>query len=131
MSKLTPQQAWEAVSQVMANAKRLTREKNGQGLIEGIGYDAWTKVLDWPEGMTEYPPSKPAYRPFANAQEFKPHRDRWVRYKNATDGNKWVSRVQTYRDDKCFIGDVYFYWGEAFKDLEFDDGEPFGVRVEG
>lgn len=65
------------------------------------------------------------YRPFGNAAEFAPHRDRWVRLKV----NGAVSRIQTYFDSKAFIRDVYFSWVEGFECLEFDDGTPFGVEV--
>lgn len=75
--------------------------------------------------VDEIDPSKPKYRPFANAAEFEPHRDRWVRLKV----NGAVSRIQTYFDYKAFIGDVYFPWQEGFECLEFDDGTPFGVEV--
>ena len=68
---------------------------------------------------------EPTYRPFANAAEFEPHRDRWVRLKV----NSAISRVQTYMEDKAFIGDVYFYWEDGLKCLEFADGRPFGVEV--
>ena len=70
-------------------------------------------------------PPMPTYRAFANAAEFDPYRDRWVRVK----ANGAVSRVHTYFDHKAFIGDVYFSWQEGFESLEFDDGTPFGVEV--
>jgi hypothetical protein len=68
---------------------------------------------------------KPAkYRPFANAEEFKPHRDRW-----------W------YRDDKfarrhfppasyCDKAHGGAVWQHRFETCFFDDGTPFGVRID-
>ena len=78
---------------------------------------------------------KPArYRPFANAEEFKPHRDRWLTRKahfdpgpldgawgvcSYDDGGVWWanSRKSTYQEE--------FDSGRCF-----DDGTPFGVRID-
>ena len=76
-----------------------------------------------------------AYRPFANAAEFKPHRDRWLTRKDRSDpapfdgacrvvaycdNHLWWAdgRVSTYRDE--------FDHGRCFD----DDGTPFGVRID-
>ena len=79
---------------------------------------------------------KPArYRPFANAEEFKPHRDRWLTRKATFDSGPldgaW--RVCSYDDDGV-------WWANARKSTykdEFnsgrcfdDDGTPFGVRID-
>jgi hypothetical protein len=75
---------------------------------------------------------KPAkYRPFANAEEFKPHRDRWIRQKESDS----IFRVITYDEDGLFalieIVVDPFCWEEAFEDFVFDDdGTPFGVRID-
>jgi len=62
------------------------------------------------------------YRPFANAEEFKPHRDRW-----------WKSKKD---DSTCFPPATYgdnlhcgLNWEESFENKVFDDGTPFGVEV--
>jgi hypothetical protein len=63
------------------------------------------------------------YRPFANAEEFKPHRDRWWRYKGAE--YPCVRPPAAYSDtahDGCS-------WLMKFNDCEFDDNTPFGVEV--
>jgi hypothetical protein len=79
---------------------------------------------------------KPArYRPFANAEEFKPHRDRWLTRKarfdpgpldgacrvcSYDDGGVWWANTQksTYQEE--------FDSGRCFD----DDGTPFGVRID-
>ena len=66
-------------------------------------------------------PPEPQYRPFANAAEWWPHRDRWVR--NGLD------RVKA-----CWFGqqdaDARFKNGCVFLNDDGTDAEPFGVKVE-
>lgn len=75
---------------------------------------------------------EPKYRPFANAAEFEPHCDRWIKIK---DGDKTISRgtmrqrVDRY-DDSFIIAPVAYEYSEAFRRFVFADGTPFGVRVE-
>ncbi len=73
---------------------------------------------------------EPKYRPFANAEEFKPHRDRWV----SREGN--VGRVCGHDEANCYfvgpIGSQYSgTWGKCFSsNIVFDDTKlPFGVEV--
>jgi hypothetical protein len=75
------------------------------------------------------------YRHFANAEEFRPHRDRWLTRKASFDPSPidgaW--RVCSYDDDGV-------WWANARKSTyqeEFDsgrcfddDGTPFGVRID-
>lgn len=77
---------------------------------------------------------EPQYRPFANAAEFKPFRDRWIKYK----GRSAVSRADFYSNEGLFSleGDYarLISWERAFDLLEFEneDGQlprPFGVLV--
>lgn len=63
------------------------------------------------------------YRPFANAAEFEPHRDRWWRYK---DEHTTVSRPPANYSDSGHHGYDYEYGLER---KVFDDGSPFGVEV--
>jgi len=63
------------------------------------------------------------YRPFASAEEFEPHRDRWVVIGDC------VSRVLNYTVDRVYFRDMNFLWGSAFVEITFDDGSPFGVEV--
>ncbi len=102
--------------------------------LVGIGCDAG----DWTIGMLNDKPS-PVYaifrsrtsvkirkieqpkrwRPFANAEEFKPHRDRWWRLKE--ESKDQFHPPGYYSDDTD--------WEHAFEMLEFDDGSPYGVEV--
>jgi hypothetical protein len=61
------------------------------------------------------------YRQFANAEEFKPFRDRWWRNK----GRGSVFPPSDYADNyHCGSS-----WGASFINKVFDDGSPFGVEV--
>jgi hypothetical protein len=69
---------------------------------------------------------KPAkYRPFKDAEEFKPHRDRWWRYNDAED-SEHVQPPAAYSK----IGPMGSNWQQAFSGRVFDDGTPFGVRID-
>ena len=63
------------------------------------------------------------YRPFANAAEFKPHRDRWWMFGDDTRNHR--RPPQDY--DDCLYGS--WEWEEMFEHATFDDGSPFGVEV--
>jgi hypothetical protein len=61
------------------------------------------------------------YRPFANGDEFRPHRDRWWQDK----GKSYVYAPSTYGDDHHRGAS----WESSFVNKLFDDGTPFGVEV--
>jgi hypothetical protein len=67
------------------------------------------------------------YRPFANAEEFKPHRNRWWRYKENQGRtlNRNIRPPSMYNDD-CYDERT---WQQRFGECEFEDGTPFGVEV--
>jgi hypothetical protein len=70
------------------------------------------------------------YRPFANGEEFKPHRDRWWMLKDVPPelvGSRGVfaEPPEAYAE-QGFAG---CDWKEAFELRVFDDGTPFGVEV--
>jgi hypothetical protein len=65
-----------------------------------------------------------AYRPFANAEEFKPHRDRWW-YRDDKDGRRHFPPVGY--SDQAHGGAT---WKHRFETSFFDDGTPFGVRID-
>ena len=76
-------------------------------------------------------PKQPQYRPFANAAEFAPHRDRWIRrsYPDRQEA-KGCFRVSSYNDCMFWHGGNSETYQEAFEDgRQFDDGTPFGVEV--
>lgn len=93
--------------------------------------DEWLKHLPNCDSW-EWKPA-PKYRPFANAAEFAPHRDRWV----SREGN--VGRACGYDEANCYfvgpIGSVYSSvysgtWSRCFANIVFDDTKkPFGVEV--
>ena len=66
------------------------------------------------------------YRPFANAAEFEPHRDRWLNPKFAPD--QYI-RTTAYIDRGHWVFEEYNTWEKMFANYLFDDGSPFGVEV--
>jgi hypothetical protein len=68
---------------------------------------------------------KPAkYRPFEDAEEFKPHRDRWW-YRDDKDGRRHFPPVGY--SDQAHGGAT---WQHRFETCFFDDGTPFGVKID-
>jgi hypothetical protein len=75
------------------------------------------------------------YRPFANAAEFRPHRDRWLTRKDKSDPTHYsgACRVIAYCDNHLWLADVKnsTYKEELDHGRCFDDdGSPFGVEVQ-
>ncbi len=72
----------------------------------------------------------PEYRQFANAEEYRPHRDRWVRHKDDTPDSAF--RILEYRDSWVMnISGEPMDFADAFSELLFgDDGTPFGVKID-
>lgn len=66
------------------------------------------------------------YRPFANAAEFEPHRDRWFRVKMNLGH---AIRTSAYDDRRHWSGEECDTWEKMFADYEFENGTPFGVEV--
>ena len=66
-----------------------------------------------------------AYRPFANAEEFRPHRERWW-YRDDKDGSRRHFPPASY-SEKAHGGSV---WQHRFETCFFDDGTPFGVKID-
>jgi hypothetical protein len=78
------------------------------------------------------------YRPFANAEEFKPHRDRWVEVVSEDNncgcdldpgGIGGKRKIDGCNEDSVCIWEGWMTYGDAFKCFVFDDGTPFGVEV--
>ena len=67
------------------------------------------------------------YRPFANAAEFEPHREKWLQLK--LGGGDHRIKTHSYNDRKHYTGDDGNTWKEMFNDFKFEDGTPFGVEV--
>lgn len=73
-------------------------------------------------------PKPKQYRAFANAAEFKPHRDRWVR--RIANGGAFL--VSDYSEEGfCYDELSPVSWEELFNMgyVFDDDGSPFGVEV--
>jgi hypothetical protein len=76
--------------------------------------------------IREVDPPKPTHRPFANADEFAPHRDKWMVSKEFKHER---FKASTYTDKHVAFPEVVNYV-EMFEKLTFENGEPCGVRVE-
>lgn len=67
------------------------------------------------------------YRPFANAAEFEPHRDKWIKQKLENADHRF--KTQAYSNLMHYAGQDGEEWEAAFDYFEFEDGTPFGVEV--
>lgn len=65
------------------------------------------------------------YRPFANAEEFAQHRDKWI----DRNGSPGFCRVCAFDDEDVWIGDKRSTYEQLFQLHKFDDGTPCGVEV--
>ena len=65
------------------------------------------------------------YRAFANAEEFKPHRNRWWKWNPIKFPSNRNCPPLVYDDN----GHGAETWEQNFRDKVFDDGSPFGVEV--
>jgi hypothetical protein len=71
--------------------------------------------------IREVPVPAPKYRPFVNAAEFRPHRDRWIR-----DKSSCAVRVTSLNDN----GANGSSWWSLVKNYTFEDtNTPVGVEV--
>ena len=66
---------------------------------------------------------EPQYRPFANAAEFMPHRDKYVKIKHGTT----LACIHGYSDSGILLLDVNASFQKAFDRYVFEDGTPFGI----
>lgn len=66
------------------------------------------------------------YRPFGSAEEFEPHRDKWMR-RAEVDG---VFRVDTYNSDGVYFGNTFRFYHELLShEYQWDDGTPCGIEL--
>ena len=74
------------------------------------------------------------YRPFANAAEFAPHRDKWVIPKCEKSYPGYHGQIDCYLDAGIYsvMGNYAKIetWKHAFDVLQFEDGTPFGVKLD-
>ena len=106
---------------------RIGKPKAGEYYIEINGEACEAKlitptVLQWVFPIIEKIEQPKQYRPFANAKEFEPHRDRWWRFKDESDE---LFRTYYYSDKSHMWHD----WHQSFDKKVFDDGSVFGVQV--
>jgi hypothetical protein len=118
-----PPEGWRFVAKGEAFDERAKRWSNIENMwcatMQRGRYDpdlAYIVPIDPPK------PPEPQYRPFANAAEFTSYRERWI--VNPASGVH--RRVEMYGDD----GAMGMSWDGLFRNRTFDDGSPFGVKVE-
>jgi hypothetical protein len=116
-----PPEGWRFVEKGDAFDKRAKfwfsrRWENTHNLAVFDPHSVYIVPIDPPK------PPEPQYRPFANAAEFAPHRERWIR----TPGQEVTKRVEHYSDR----GVNGMSFSVLLEDRTFDDGTPCGVKVE-
>ena len=120
---------WELVA--------IRKIKQGDYSINRVGDPfEWTTCESdtvWPIIRKIEKPAK--YRAFANAEEFKPHRDRWIKLTIAeSDGVYLTYQVASYDDWGVIFGGSKETYQAVFNRYVFDglDGttEPFGVKID-
>ena len=81
--------------------------------------------------IREVPKPEPKYRAFASAEEFKPHRDKWILRLDEEDGTSnpaygaW--RADSY-DEESIISDEEISYEELLK-YRFEDGTLCGILI--
>ena len=81
------------------------------------------------------PPKPKTYRPFRNAAEYEPFRDRWIQRSDRCDSEQTIPagcfRVTAYNDHHFWtVFTEPTSYEKAFEDgKKFDDGTPFGIEV--
>jgi hypothetical protein len=114
-------EGWELVRIGPVNPGEFFVGYDGQAeqYLQGTASTGWVTIIRKIE--------KPArYRPFANAEEFKPHRDRWW-YRDDKDGTRRYFPPASYSDE-THNGAA---WQHRFDTCFFDDdGTPLGVRID-
>jgi hypothetical protein len=118
-------EGWELV--------RIGKPEIGEWFLDGLGHLSQAKHDGHWQGCAiirkiEVPKQ---WRPFANAEEFKPHRDRWIcRLFNGRPEAKGCYKISAYDDSGTYSNDGKTSYREMFEEGRvFDDGTPFGVEV--
>lgn len=106
---------------------RIGKVKPGEIRVDSEGKPAeWNSVESISANYVVIRKKDKQYRPFANAAEFEPHRDKWLKLKSHADHR---IKTHSYNDRKHYTGDVGDTWQTMFAEYEFEDGTPFGVEV--
>lgn len=85
---------------------------------------------DWNTNKFEYRiKPKPQYRPFRNQEEcwkeMKNHQPfGWIKV-----GGHYENIVDLKTGDEIFVNRHYYTWNNAYKEITFADGTPFGMKV--
>jgi hypothetical protein len=108
-------EGWELV--------RIGRPVKGEFFVRFGGVDecTHTELMDDSSAIVRKIEKPKRYRQFASAEEFKPHRERWWKWK----GQSLVSPPARYNDESHNA----ISWRQSFDEKVFDDGTPFGVEV--
>jgi len=112
--------------------RRATEADRGRRDLEVWCEGKWQKTLPGLcDGFTyrvPVNPPEPQYRPFANAAEFMPHADRWLKEKLQED---FRATVCAFNDKGFWISGamVSTTYADGFCIFEFADGTPFGVLI--
>ena len=104
------------------------RPQIGEYALDRVNHPIMVMEPDaWDLGVIVRKIEKPKrYRPFANAEQFKPFRDRWIRFSQSGV----LYRITEYSDTGIAIGsEAPWDYDAALASLVFDDGSPFGVEV--
>lgn len=97
---------------------------------DGRWVDTPNPLFDWSRWEYRIKP-QPNYRPFKNAEECwqemqKHHPFGWVRSKDFII----TCYIDVFTSDEVRIFDTYMHFPDAFKQYEFIDGTPFGIKEE-
>lgn len=84
--------------------------------------------LEHTDLIEEVPKPEPKYRPFKNAEEFKPHRDKWI-LKNEGDGTGCWKAFSYSSEGVCTSSSRRTSYAELLN-WKFEDGTPCGVKVQ-
>jgi hypothetical protein len=126
--------AWykRADGKVVGPCKASNAREDRQWSVSGFYYlDNGTNTLKNTELLEEVPDPtpKPTFRPFANAAEFVPYRNLWV--KSSDPQGSTVCRPVAYDDNfVSFTSNSPIVFNQAFEKFQFEDGTPFGIRVQ-
>jgi hypothetical protein len=91
---------------------------DGIALMGTLGYATYPFFI--------FEPVKDEYRPFRNAEEFTPYRDKWFCRK----GSNTCARAILYNDIGIrTTGDDVISYGDLFDITVMDDGTPAGIKV--
>jgi hypothetical protein len=94
-------------------------DSDGKVKVWDLGYS--TKIINFFVVVRKAEKPK-QYRPFANAEEFKPHREKWWKWIEDTSG---VFPPASYNE----FSHEDETWIDSFHFKVFEDGSPFGVEV--